>query len=90
MEIQIIRTLTDKWQVFIQKYWIRKPYGVGQITTSSTLPTGLDLSTDYHVIRIDANTYQLISSQAVCIPLLILKSLIVIKKYLTIEKPEKD
>lgn len=37
---------------------------VGQMTTSSALPTGFALSTDYHVIKVDANTYQLASSQA--------------------------
>lgn len=37
---------------------------VGRMTTSSVLPVGLALSTDYHVIKIDADTYALASSQA--------------------------
>lgn len=37
---------------------------VGRLTTSGSLPTGFALSTDYHVIRVDANTYKLASSQA--------------------------
>ena len=37
---------------------------VGQLTTSSALPTGFSLSTDYHVIKISANVYKLASSQA--------------------------
>lgn len=37
---------------------------VGQLTTSSSLPTGFALSTDYHVIRITADTYALASTHA--------------------------
>lgn len=37
---------------------------VGRLTTSSALPTGFALSTDYHVIAVSANTYKLASSQA--------------------------
>lgn len=37
---------------------------VGQLSTSSALPAGFALSTDYHVIKIDANSYALASSQA--------------------------
>lgn len=37
---------------------------VGQLTTSSALPGGLALSTDYHVIKVDANSYALASSSA--------------------------
>ncbi len=37
---------------------------VGRLTTSASLPTGFALSTDYHVIRVDADTYKLAASQA--------------------------
>lgn len=37
---------------------------VGQLSTDGTLPTGFAASTDYHVIKIDANSYALASSQA--------------------------
>lgn len=37
---------------------------VGQLTTSSALPTGFALSTDYYVIAISANSYKLASSLA--------------------------
>ncbi len=37
---------------------------VGQLSTSNTLPTGFVVSTDYHVIKLDADTYALASSQA--------------------------
>ncbi len=36
---------------------------VGQMTTSSALPGGLALSTDYHIIALTADTYALASSQ---------------------------
>lgn len=36
---------------------------VGQLSTSDTLPTGFAASTDYHVIKVDANSYALASSQ---------------------------
>lgn len=36
----------------------------GQMTTSSALPTGLSTSTDYFIIKIDANTVQFASSLA--------------------------
>jgi len=35
-----------------------------QLTTATTLPTGLSLATDYYVIRIDANTMKLASTRA--------------------------
>ena len=37
---------------------------IGQMTTSATLPTGLSLATDYFIIEIDDDTYQLASSLA--------------------------
>lgn len=37
---------------------------VGRLTTSSALPTGFALSTDYHVIKVSADVYKLASSQA--------------------------
>lgn len=37
---------------------------VGQLSTSGTLPTGFSASTDYHVIKVDADSYRLASSQA--------------------------
>ena len=37
---------------------------VGQLTTTTTLPAGLSLSTDYFVIRVDAATIKLASSAA--------------------------
>jgi hypothetical protein len=37
---------------------------VGQLTTSGALPTGFSASTDYFVIRVDADSYQLASSYA--------------------------
>lgn len=37
---------------------------VARMTTSSVLPAGFALSTDYHIIKIDADTYALASSQA--------------------------
>lgn len=37
---------------------------VGQLSTSGSLPTGFSASTDYYVIRIDADTYALASSYA--------------------------
>lgn len=37
---------------------------VGRLTTSGSLPTGFALSTDYHVIKVDADHYKLASSQA--------------------------
>ena len=37
---------------------------VGQLSTSSALPGGFVVSTDYHVIKLDADTYALASSQA--------------------------
>lgn len=37
---------------------------VGRLTTSSSLPGGFALSTDYHVIRVDADSYKLASSRA--------------------------
>lgn len=35
---------------------------IGQMTTSATLPTGLSLATDYFIIVIDDDTYQLAAS----------------------------
>lgn len=35
---------------------------VGQFTTDDTLPTGLSLSTDYYVIKVDADTIKVASS----------------------------
>ena len=37
---------------------------VVQVSTSSALPGGISASTDYHIIKIDADTYALASSQA--------------------------
>jgi hypothetical protein len=37
---------------------------VGRLTTSNALPTGFALSTDYFVIKVDADTYRLASSLA--------------------------
>ncbi len=37
---------------------------VAQVSTSSVLPAGIAASTDYHIIKIDADSYALASSQA--------------------------
>ncbi len=37
---------------------------VGQFTTSGSLPGGLSLSTDYYVIKVNVNSYQVASSKA--------------------------
>lgn len=36
----------------------------GQLTTTGTLPAGLSTSTDYYVIKVDADTYSLATTQA--------------------------
>ena len=36
----------------------------GQFTTTTTLPSGLSTSTDYYLIKVDADTYQVASSLA--------------------------